>query len=291
MAKEVKEVTEELKSVLRNEKVLVRRIKKFNNGINDKNHPLYGGMVEGADFVVQPKMLRNGDYTNVLTKEEKDFLEVYMQLDPGTLSMYNKKYWDEMKVILGKDDIVLDLTDPTDYILYKILETHDNLVAASLDSMYKKASYKYVLIKQNEEEHIKESKLSDKSKAYIEYGSIKNKKEALIYVIKTLTNRIPSSSSKLLHLQNKVGELIETRYDEFLIIVSDKFFDDKVLLDNALRVGAITKRGDDYFSLEGKPMSVSGGRSPIEEAVKFINAPLNQELKFTIEARIQAAKE
>jgi hypothetical protein len=77
MAKtEVKEQKEDLRSVLTNEKVLIRRIKNYSNGVVDKQHPLYGGMLEGADFVVQPKMLRNGDYTNVLTKEEKDFLEV-----------------------------------------------------------------------------------------------------------------------------------------------------------------------------------------------------------------------
>lgn len=276
---------------LRNEKVTVRRIPKYNNGITDRQHPLYGGMLETAILSVAPRLLRNGDYTNVLTKEEKEVLEDQLNLEPNTLSMYNKKYWDQINIKLEKDDIMLDLKNPRDYIKYKVLSTHTDLIAPSLEEQYRKGSYRYVLIQQGEEESRQNTKIGKKGLAYMKLGEINKDKAALRYVIKIITGRIPSSASQLLTLQNKVGELVDTSTDNFLKIVEDNDFDMKVFIDTAVRASAIIRRGSEYFTIDNKPMLISGDKSTIEEAVKFLKSTSNQEVKFAIEARIDTAKE
>lgn len=281
-----------LVNVLTNESVVVRRIPRYNNGIQDKRHPLYGGMLENAVNKVAPKMLRNGQYTNILTKDEKEFLEDCMEREDGDgLSVYNKKFWDDFYVLLGKDDTRLNLSDPIDFIKYKVLVTHTDLVAPNIESMHNKASYKYVLIRQNDEDNQAKAKISKRSRAYIKYGNIESDKASLMYVIKLITGRVPSGASKLLTLQNKVGELVDEQYDNFLKIVDDNDFKTKVFIDAGLRAGAIIRRGDEFYTAENKAMLFSGDKATVDQAVRFLNSPENQEIKFAIEARIEAAKE
>lgn len=288
MAKEIKE---DLKSCLKNETVVIRHIPKFNNGITDKRHPLYKGMLEGAEIKIQPKMLRNGSYTNILTKEEKEFLENYLNKGENDLSIYNKEYWDNFFVSLSKDDTLLDLSDPYDYIKYKVLATHIDLVAPNLDEQYRKASYKFVIIKQNEEDNQRKTKINKKSRAYMKYGVIENDKPALLYTIKVLTGRTPATTSKILTLQTKVGELVEEETDSFLKLVDDADFSMKVFIDEGIRAGAILRRSDELYTVDNKPLLVSGDKATLEQAVKFLNSPANQEVKFAIEARINNARE
>lgn len=277
--------------VLRNEKVTIRRIPRFNNGITDRQHPLYGGMLETATLSLAPRLLRNGNYTNILSKEEKDVLEESLGLEANTLSIYNKKYWDNYYIRLEKDDLNLDLKDPNDYIKYKVLSTHIDLIAPSLEEQHRKGSYRYVIIKQNEEEERSNAKISKKSLAYMKLGEINQNKEALLYTLKILTGRIPSTATKLGTLRTKVGELVESDTNNFVQIVDDPDFDIKVFIDNGVRVGAILRRGSEYFTVDNKPMMLSGDKSPIEEAVKYLKSVANQEVKFAIEARIETAKE
>jgi hypothetical protein len=77
-------------SCLRNDKVIVRYINKSNNAITNPRHVLYGGMAETATRVFTVPMLRSGGLVNVLTDEEKAFLEDYMGLSKNALSVHAK---------------------------------------------------------------------------------------------------------------------------------------------------------------------------------------------------------
>ena len=71
-----------LVSCLRNETVIVRNInKKTGFKINDPKHVLYGGMAEGAIKTFTVPQLQSGNFVNVLTDLEKEFLENVMGLE------------------------------------------------------------------------------------------------------------------------------------------------------------------------------------------------------------------
>ena len=122
-----------LESCLTSEKVYVKfyRRKKGNSTIDNPKHVANGGMLETATKTLVVPRLRNGLMKNILTDDEKDFLEDVLRLSEGALSIYNKDYWGKRKVLLKKENNVFDLSDPDQYIDYKILMANDNLIAPS----------------------------------------------------------------------------------------------------------------------------------------------------------------
>lgn len=86
-------------------------------------------MAENASRTFVVPRLSSGMFVNVLTDAEKAFLEEIMGLEYNSLSIYKKvdNFWDDSnengisKVTLKKQDNYFDLSNPEDYIRYKIL--------------------------------------------------------------------------------------------------------------------------------------------------------------------------
>lgn len=76
---------------LKNEKIIVRFVPSPTAMVQRKGHILYGGMAENAtrSFVV-PRLNKTGMFKNVLTDNEKSFLERVMGLEINALSSYEK---------------------------------------------------------------------------------------------------------------------------------------------------------------------------------------------------------
>ena len=92
---------------LRNERVVVKFVPKNNNNIKDKKHLAYGGMMENAIRVFAVPILSSGSYKNVLTDNEKAYLEEIMGLEPNALSVHakNDNYWDTVSIRLTKQGV------------------------------------------------------------------------------------------------------------------------------------------------------------------------------------------
>ena len=122
---------------LRKERVIVRFIPRSNDNITDRKHVAYGGMMDGAVRGFTVPMLSNGSYKNVLTDDEKTYLEDILGLEVNGLSVYNKKdnYWDNYLIRLTKQDTILDLSLPEDYIKYKVLLANKETVAPSMGKL------------------------------------------------------------------------------------------------------------------------------------------------------------
>ena len=111
--------------------------------VTDPKHILYGGMAEDAVRVFVVPKLTTGTYVNVLTNSEMAFLEEYLGMTKGTLSVYKKvdNFWSDAnpqginKVKLKKQDNYLDLSVPEDYIRYKILLANKDYIAPSLKDL------------------------------------------------------------------------------------------------------------------------------------------------------------
>lgn len=116
---------------LQNKKIIVRHIHREGK-VTDKRHLLYGGMVENATktFTV-PVIASTGSLKNVLTNDEKDYFENLLGVN---LSVHNKKdnYWHNYQVRLTKSDTYLDLSNPEDYIKYKVLLANNTMICPSL---------------------------------------------------------------------------------------------------------------------------------------------------------------
>ena len=291
MAKTTKSI--ETFNPLRKEKIIVRFVPKENDNIVDRQHVAYGGMMDGAVRGFTVPMLSNGPYKNVLTDNEKNFLEEVLGLEINGLSVYNKKdnYWDNYLIRLTKQDTILDLSDPEDYIKYKVLLANKDTVAPSMKALreHRRATYEYVVMEPNEEFSDSRNRVNNTMKCYEEFGAIKDKFDVLRCVIETIDGRPVAANTKIEFLQAKATDLISSNPKLFLETVTDPLLTTKITLKKALDAGVITKRGDYYYlKSDGSPLCGNNEEPTFTVAAKYLSLPQNQELKFSIEAKMNS---
>lgn len=298
MAKEVEvdnKDKQQLVSCLRNEKVCVRYVPRQSHMVTDPRHILYGGMADDAvkTFVV-PK-LTSGTYVNVLTNSEMAFLEEYLGMEKGALSVYKKKdnFWSDSnplginKVKLRKQDNYLDLSIPEDYIKYKILLSNKDFIAPSQKILEDrpKATYQYVIIEGDDQVKSAKRSMNITRDCYKEFGKIEDDVETLMCVVELLDGRNVAPNTSLDFLQTRIDSFIQSTPKAFLKIVKDETLPTKVLIRRSINAGNIIKRGDYlYLKSDGKPLCEDKEEPVLSVAVKFLNNPKNQDIKLGLEA-------
>lgn len=281
-----------LYNCLRNEKVTVQLVNRANNKITDKRHLAFGGMMESAIRVFTVPTLASGTFKNVLTNDEKDYLEHIMGLEPNALSIHNKKdnFWKNYTVTLTKRDNILDLSDPEDYIRYKVLLANKDLIAPSMEELknYPKRSYQFVIVSEGDTYSDTKNKMTTTFKCFEEFGKIKENYDKLKFIVESIDGRTIANNTKIEFLQNKLYDIIQSKPRLFLDAVSDKLLDTKMLIHKAVEEGIISKRGDGYYLREDRSPLCEHNEDPtITVAAKFLSLPKNQELKFSIEAKLK----
>lgn len=290
--------TSEPVNPLRNERVIVRFVPSPNAMVQQKGHVLSGGMSENATRSFVVPLLRTGQYMNVLTKNEKDFLEQAMGLEPNALNVYRKNdnFWDDSnpkgigKVTLHKQDNYLDLSNPVDYIRYKILLANKDQIAASIQELEDrpKATYQFVIISENAEAKSNLSKMDATMQCYTEYGAIRDDKNTLRTIIELLESRPTSPQVKLDYLQGKVNEYIQKDPRRFLNTITDEYLSAKVLIKRCIEAGLISWRNNLYYlRQDGSPLCEMGEESTLNNAAKYISSIKHQELKYQLEAKLK----
>ena len=294
----VSDERDNLVNCLRNEKVIVRFIARAKGMITDPRHILFGGMAAGSKIKFTTPLLRSGQYADVLTKEEKKFLEYKLGLEPNALSVHNRtnNFWSDAneqgigRIELIKGDNPLDLSQPIDYIKYKILLNNKDQIAPSIQVLQDKpkATYKFVIISESDTAKAANTKVTLKAQAYMEFGKINEDKEKMRVIIETIDGRPTAANSTVEYLQGKVGELIEANTKMFLQVVKDPFLDNKVLIKKAIEAGLISNRGNYLYLRDGNmPLCEHGQEPTMNIAAKYLSLPKHQELKFSIEAKLK----
>ena len=293
-----KKAPRQLINCLRNERVIVRHIPKLGGMITNPKHVLYGGMAEDAVKVFTVPRLSSGMYVNVLTDDEKVFLEYIMKLEDNALSIYKKtdNFWDDSnengisRVRLTKQDNYLNLSDPEDYIRYKILLANKNYIAPSLEALQDapKASYQFVIISEGDETKNAKANMSTTMKCYKEFGKIEEDVDTLRVIIETIDGRPLASTSKLEFLQTKANDLIQADSKIFLRVITDPMLPTKVLIKKSIEAGLISKRGNYlYLRSDNTPLCETNEEPTLNMAAKYLNHPRHQEIKFSLEAKLK----
>lgn len=278
---------------LRNEKIIIKHVPKESGMVRDPKHILYGGMAENAVRWFTVPKLSSGMYVNVLTNAEKTYLEDIMGLEYNALSIYNKtdNFWDNFQVRLTKQDNILNLADPEDYIKYKVLLANKDYIASSLHELEDrpKATYQFVIIREDEESKASKKKLTATMQAYMEFGKIQDEADILRTIIEVIDGRPVSKSSKIEFLQDKVGKLIQADAKLFVKVATDPLLETKVLIKKAIEEGLISNRGGMlYLKSDGTPLCNDNEEPTLNIAAKYLNMPKHQELLFSLQARLNS---
>ena len=299
MAKEDKKNTEEkpLINCLKNEQVIVRYLPKQSRMVSNPKHVLFGGMAENATRTFVVPMLSSGRYVNVLTDDEKDFLEDIMGLPKNAMSIYKKvdNFWDDTneagisKVTLRKQDNYLNLANVEDYIRYKILIANKDYIAPSLEALetHPKATYQFVILTEESETKSARKGMTILMQCYTAYGKIEDDVDALRIIIETLTGITVHKNTKKEFLQTKINELIQSNSKMFLNIATDPLLQTKVLIRKCIESGLIAHRGNQYYIREGNIPMCEDGEPTLNVAAQWINLPKNQEIKLRLEAKLK----
>lgn len=298
MAKKVEVEDEQLINCLRNEKVIIRFIPRQSHMVTDPKHILYGGMADDAvrTFVV-PK-LTSGNYVNVLTNSEMAFLEDLMGMEKGAMSVYRKtdNFWSDAnpvgigKVRLKKQDNYLDLSIAEDYIKYKILLANKDFICPSQQAYEDrpKATYQFVVINESDNVSTAKRSMNITMECYKEFGKIEDDVDMLMCVVELLDGRSLADNTSKDFLHTKIDSFIQSNPKQFLKVVKDETLPTKNLIRRSINAGLIIKRGD-YLHLksDGKPLCGDNEEPVLSTAVKYLNSPKNQAIKFSLEAQLK----
>ena len=285
------EEDESMVNCLRKERIEVRFVPKLGK-IDNPKHVMFGGMAEGAIKMYTVPMLQSGQYVNVLTNDEKAYLEDIMGLEYNALSIYKKEnnYWDNFFVRLTKQSVYLDLSNPDDYIKYKVLLANKDFIAPSLQALEdnRKATYQFVLVQEGEETSKANKNMSYTMQCYMEFGKIQDNFDVLRTLVELLEGKPVAKTTKIDFLKERVNNLIQADAKVFLKTIQDPMLYTKVTIKKAIEAGVISNRGGMlYLKSDGTPLCGDNEEPTLNVAAKFLNHPKRQDLKFSIEAKIK----
>lgn len=283
---------------LRKERIYVRFVPHENGSAgSNKQHVMYGARADGAvDSFCVPMLRSTGKYKNVLTNDEKDFLEEALGLDYNALSVYKTEnnYWDDYRVrIVAKEGLYLDLSDPEDYIKYKVLLANTDQIAPSVQERidHPKQTYMYEMVQEREETMLENAKMDATMASYKEFGKIEEDIDTLRVLIELLDGRPYAANNGLAFFRSRANILIQNDAKKFLSQITDPLLHAKVLIRRGNELGVILKRGDYYYlKSDGSPLCDSGENPTLSIAAQYLNLPAHSDIKFILESELGKSK-
>ena len=293
-----------LVNCLRNETVIVRKLPKRTNLVKDANHVMSDGMHDNAVKIYSvPKLQKSNTFVNVLTNEEKDFLEYIMGLPKNALSIYKQpaeqNYWSNANpaglssVTLRKKDNIFNMSVPADYISVKILMANKDKICPSWEEWQArpKETYDYVIIREGEENKNSQNNADATIEAVMKLGKIADDKDVLRLVVETMMGKKYMDSTSADWMKTQALDMIKNTPKNarmFLSIVSDENLDNKVLIRKAISKGLIADRGGFLYIKDGnQPMCGDGEDPTMNIAAKWLGRPKNQEMLFALQAKLK----
>lgn len=279
-----------------NKKLVVRYIMHKDPDIQDENHVLYGGLANDATIeYVAPINSAGFIVSNIATAAEQEYLEECLGLPKGSMSPnILNNFWNDYtrrglnSVVLSKEDTILDLSKPYDYIKWLILKANKDEICISHEeyTLRPKPSYRFELIDFAEQDKINTDMMNIEIQAYEIMGSIKSDYWKLKTLLEIITNKIYASSSSLNYFQSEIHKLIKRDIYLFVDKANDPLLDYKILINKAVDKHIIIRRNSTYY-YEGQPMCDSGQESTLNIAAHWLSLPKNSDIKYAVEGKLQ----
>ncbi len=216
-------------------------------------HFMYSGTI--VRFVV-PVNVKRGTLENPLSETEQIFLEERLGEDLNIHKKGLDNYWRRFEIVIRKDDALvsngftLDLSDPIDYIRYKVLSIQPN-VAASWEERYDRGEYTFALVDTAQMVDTEAINVDRKKEAYLFLASIENSNDKMRDFLRVF-GRVTSADATTGYLKTELDKIISTTntLNRMLAIINDENYELRLFIEDAVDCGAIVKTGNKY-SLPG----------------------------------------
>lgn len=263
-----------------------------------KAHAMSDGMAQNATITyVCPMEPSTETFKKILTDEEQDFLEKALGLAPGEMNPRNmnmgKNFWagDDAVVLLNKYSNFLDLSDPLDFIKYKILLACKNHICPSMKEFNDspKESYMFVLIDENEEVDRMKSTMDLKHDTYKAFWKVEDDADTLRFLIESVDHTTLAPTMKLTAMKMRCDSLIQNNTKVFSQLLLDPMLETKVLIRKAAELNVLNRKGT-YYYLNDVPLCAANEEPTLSVAAKYLNLPKNQDLLFKIQEQVKSKK-
>lgn len=282
---------------LRNEKVNVVFLERTKGFPVSKQSPLYGGLADTSVKVFTvPILQKSGKLANPLTDEEKDCLESIMGLEENALSIYHKPcYWSTStkgatnKVRLTKEGKTLDLSNPEDYIEYKILLLNKETICPSWDEWIRnpKPSYIFVLRHEGSEVEYAGNKVQLVRECNRLFDKYAENASVLRCILENVEGRRMSPNTKIEILQGRCLDYISNKPSIIADSLKDPLIEFKAFIIDCVDKHVISNRNNMYYITEGnKPICEDYENPTMGNAAKFLSNPKNQDIYFNLQSKI-----
>jgi hypothetical protein len=154
-----------------------------------------------------------------------------------------------------------------------------------------KETYDFVVIREGEASKSAQSNTDATIQAVMRLGKISDDKEVLRLVVETMMGKRYSDNTTAEWYQTQALDLIKSSGKNaklFLQILDDSNLDYKVLIRKCITKGLIAQRGTFLYIKDGNiPMCGNGEEPTMNVAAKWLGAPKNQEMLFSLQAKVK----
>lgn len=276
----------ELKDLLENKKIKVVPIKRGSEWlpVGHDGEFLFTDAAWSTDLPVNHN---TGSREVIFTKEETEVMEKELNLPVGDMNFYDKDkgFWaynKKARVMLSKEERVLDLNNIIDVIHYRILKK-SKFIAPSWKDRFQSGAFKFALVDEEETTKDSNTKYNLMKDVYLNFGKMESSARKMQNVLKLYGKK--TSNNDLDFLKGEIQKLIDKNAQEFVNIVTDKDFNTKVMIEEALAVRAIERNSSKQYILAGGDLI---GRS-LQEAIEWLDNPTNSDIVLKLEAQIKNA--
>jgi len=205
------------------------------------------------------------------------------ELNPNT----RRNYWKNRAVNLDRNGLHLNLSEVDNFINFLILASDEENIALGWSNRYAKGTYLFALCESTEELVDKVSNLEERMKAYNYLDKIKGSAEKMrdllyVYYINTKDARKPPQTGDVDWLKNEIGRIIEDDLKNFLIIINDKDYLVKLLIQKSVEKGALLRVKHNYM-LPGddKPIGT------LDDMISYLDDPKNQDVRMKLKHHLE----
>jgi hypothetical protein len=267
-------------------KIEIRPNIKATAFIKDVNHLASFLAPRAKKIYVTPIDRSTQRFKQLLTEDETVYLEKVMHRD---LSIYSRDYnfWAEFQVILGKDPVILNLSDPVDFIKYKVLLANKQEICSDERLLKSKLTYMYVL-KDLDEAVFRDALESDfEEKVWSLFGDLKKDRIKMLDFLRLSGRKVSDTASDAFLISEIKKHYIKSSSDNmkyFVNTLTSEDFDLNVTISKSINYRVIEKNRNKYI-FQGEQIG-----SSLSQLLSYLKDSKNQDILLIIQEQIKNAE-
>jgi hypothetical protein len=275
------------------EKVFVRYIPNFSNGITEKEHPEYGGLSNNARIgICAPVSTRK--INKIFSVEELEALA--KAFNDETIVNNDSDFWKEyvtdkygmsssiFPIVLKKEGAMYNKKDPTDFIHIRVLEDSESVGNGIQNA--KERGCKFAMIKEKDQFKKEKLDISSAKAAFKLYNKYEENENVLRYLLSNLGKPVSLSTGGEF-LQTEAWKEMNASPVMFAAVLGDEHLEIKIDITSLLRFKLINKVNSLYYFEKGEPIMLDGETNDMDGAARYLKSGIGQEMFLTLKAKLK----